>query len=526
MLTIGVHYLMGWSMAAADGAKKQQAEWPPHPERLFMALTAACFQADDVPRTEAEQALQWLEHQGAPSLYCSLAKPRKTVTSYVPVNDVQMPRLRENGTPSKEQLKSGLSLLPEKRSRQPRHFPVAIPDDPRVYFIWTDSQPLEWENALVHLCRNVTSLGHSASLVQVWLCQNPPGGSLVPSDDRRDYSLRVPWPGRLDALKRFYNEAAIDEYHGLKAEHESATRNDRRRLKEQINNEFPAGEPKRLRPERGRAQGYARIKDSGAAREILGSLFDPRLIIIKRISGRPLGLESTLLLTKTLRDTLLKNCKPPIPEWISGHSRQGAPSRQPHIAMFPLPHVGREHADGHLLGVAIALPRTAPQDALHHYFGWLTQFDDAGHQQPLRLYHGRLFDWQVQLELADFPPFALRADTWNRPATCWASVTPVVFDRHPKGKDKDKQIAGMLTLACERISLPRPAHVLATGISPIIGVPPQHVYPPMQRKQGGGTMRHSHVVLEFSQPVQGPILLGAGRFRGYGLLRPMREERS
>jgi CRISPR-associated protein Csb2 len=29
-----------------------------------------------------------------------------------------------------------------------------------------------------------------------------------------------------------------------------------------------------------------------------------------------------------------------------------------------------------------------------------------------------------------------------------------------------------------------------------------------------------HVAVEFATPVEGPVLLGAGRFRGYGLMRP------
>ena len=29
MFGLGIYYLNGWAMAAADGAKKQRAEWPP-----------------------------------------------------------------------------------------------------------------------------------------------------------------------------------------------------------------------------------------------------------------------------------------------------------------------------------------------------------------------------------------------------------------------------------------------------------------------------------------------------------------
>jgi CRISPR-associated protein Csb2 len=43
-------------------------------------------------------------------------------------------------------------------------------------------------------------------------------------------------------------------------------------------------------------------------------------------------------------------------ELISGHRPDGAPTTNPHVAYLPLPDVGHEHADGHLLGLALALP--------------------------------------------------------------------------------------------------------------------------------------------------------------------------
>lgn len=34
-------------------------------------------------------------------------------------------------------------------------------------------------------------------------------------------------------------------------------------------------------------------------------------------------------------------------------------------------------------------------------------------------------------------------------------------------------------------------------------------------------MHHAHAVLLFEREVRGPVLIGAGRFRGYGLCRPL-----
>ena len=72
-------------MAAADGARKEQAEWPPHPDRVFMALAAAWFETGE--DDEEGAALRWLEGLPAPAIAASEAEPRLVVTSYVPVND-------------------------------------------------------------------------------------------------------------------------------------------------------------------------------------------------------------------------------------------------------------------------------------------------------------------------------------------------------------------------------------------------------------------------------------------------------
>ena len=55
------------------------------------------------------------------------------------------------------------------------------------------------------------------------------------------------------------------------------------------------------------------------------------------------------------------------------------------------------------------------------------------------------------------------------------------------------------------------------------GVPKSNQFPWLTRKQDGGRMHHSHAVIEFGPKVEGPIILGAGRFRGYGLCRPFFE---
>ena len=79
MLTLAIRYLNGWAIAAADGAKKELAEWPPHPDRVFMALAAAWFETGEDPAEGA--TLRWLEMLPAPAIAASDADRRAVVTN-------------------------------------------------------------------------------------------------------------------------------------------------------------------------------------------------------------------------------------------------------------------------------------------------------------------------------------------------------------------------------------------------------------------------------------------------------------
>src|ERR1035438_1141266 len=68
MIALGVRYLTGRSVAA-NVAVGRQAEWPPHPGRVFMAMAAVHFETrgDDSERA----ALEWLEREPVPAICAS-----------------------------------------------------------------------------------------------------------------------------------------------------------------------------------------------------------------------------------------------------------------------------------------------------------------------------------------------------------------------------------------------------------------------------------------------------------------------
>ena len=484
MFALGLRYLNGWSMAT-DPTNRSRPEWPPHPDRLFMALAAAHWTTRG--NADEYEALLWLEKQGPPGLAGQGIESfhvRTSVISYVPVNDTRSPSLKAGKEPSPKQMKDGLGLLPESRLRQPRMFPVAIPANDTVHFVWPGVDiPEQHRAALGDICRKVTCVGHSASLVQVWLEPKPPEPVVVATDGTAPLRLRVSTPGRLGHLERQYE----------------------------------AG----LRPTNARWFGYRRRLDPEPEENALSTVFGQRLLIFRRLDGPRLGLEATLRITQALRDAILSACPEPVPEWVLGHTANGKPSERPHLAIMPLGHVGRRHADGHLLGVGLAIPKRIDVDEQMRCLGpWL--YDDLGLPRACELRLGRLGLWKVQIEDRKEPPRALQAETWTGAADesasrRWATVTPIVLDRYPK---RDGDAEAIVAKSCERVGLPRPADVILSSVSLFEGAPVAQRFPALNYRNSGRPRRfHIHAVITFEEAVRGPVLLGAGRYRGYGLCR-------
>ncbi|MGH9351421.1 MAG: type I-G CRISPR-associated protein Csb2, partial [Terriglobia bacterium] len=143
---------MGFSVAT-NLATPRSPEWPPHPGRVFMALAATHFETRGDERER--EALEWVQEAGAPAVRASGDNPRSFVETYVPVND------RLDG-------QSGAAL----RARQPRSFATTRPDQDCVYLIWNSEVPQHLRGALEQLCNKVTRIGHSSSLVRMWLADS------------------------------------------------------------------------------------------------------------------------------------------------------------------------------------------------------------------------------------------------------------------------------------------------------------------------------------------------------------------
>lgn len=527
MLTLGIRYLNGFA-AASEPDARERAEWPPHPGRVFMALAAAHFQTGAEP--DEREALLWLERwPKSPVIRATEAVQRAVVEHFVPVNDEAIWKKKTEKKKPPPPLQSAPGMI---RTRQPRTFARAWLEHDTVYVAWQDADPPESiRRALESLCAKVTRIGHSSSLVQMWVAESDENGEphWVAGDDRAAIHLRVAGPGTLEDLERRYNAAAVDTFTALQVtasdnSDETAQSVAKKRLKDEFSDESPT----RLRPEISFYQGYAPPAPQHEEPTAVGTVFSPQVLVftLETQSGpyRQLDLACVLAVAQRWREALMSHSND-LPErarhLLSGHNADGAPLSEPHVAFLPLAFVGHPQADGHLVGMALALPEKVRPDER------CSLLRAIGRVQQLKL--GRLGVWKIQRDASARPSWTLQPEAWSahlHGATHWSTVTPIVFDRHPKANDRaeyQREVAGMIATACESIGLPTPCELIVTAVSAHLGVPPAHAFPRLQRKDGS-ERRHSHAILVFDCPVRGPILLGAGRYRGYGLCRPMHHD--
>jgi CRISPR-associated protein Csb2 len=460
MLALQVEYLMGRVLASAHN-DRTAVEWPPHPARLFSALVAAYEECD--LGNGARAALEWLETLPEPRIY---AKPtehegsvRDTHGVFVPVND--------------------FGSIPENRPRQIRWFPAFTPQDSHVWFIWNDAPEAERHTgALQRIAENVTYVGHSMSPVRVRVSEAVPEPTLIP-DGTGNVMLRTTGKGRLRHLEATY------------------------RLREKNAT---------IQPHLGRVTRY---RPAGEVEVQLSESLFRHAFVFERVDGPTLPAESTAKLTGIVRKAVIDLYPDPVPEVISGHMADGKQSDRPHLAVTPLPDVGHRYADGHIMGFAVWLSSDLQAEVFETLEDALVGLDS--------LTLGKYGVWKIRQLSADMAArvaVGLRVTTYTKPHHTWASVTPVVFGKFPKksqvgpGKDGGKVFAEL----CELIGLPRPVEARLGSVSAFHGSPKASECVPSERFTN---RLRAHVVIRFSEPVQGPVLLGAGRYVGFGLCRPL-----
>jgi CRISPR-associated protein Csb2 len=248
----------------------------------------------------------------------SEAEERSMIRAYVPVNDEGC-------------LNGGISGRP----RQDRAFPRVRPHEDCVYFIWDASPTTATRAALDSLCGKVTRVGHSSSVVQMWVLPegHEPTPNWLPGGNHEEIRLRVVSPGTLRSLENAFNAAAIQEYSVLSEAVGTSKGREKTRLKRELESRFPEGPPESRRPQLVNWQGYRRPAVEDSQQKVESGPFDSNFVLLTKTEGPALGIEATLQLTGALRNSAMQAAGRVVPEWISGHDERGAPSLRPHLGL-------------------------------------------------------------------------------------------------------------------------------------------------------------------------------------------------
>lgn len=547
MFAIEVNFLTGRYVATAHHDRRR-AEWPPHPARLFSALVATWADAD-TPDREERRALEWLESQPSPSIEAQDAIPRSVVTHFVPVNDArivprgsyatrarrvdelqaQIEEAKTSGTAKqvasletklgsqrevsgivsragKAPVEHAVDILPpgwlstsgHVRSGQARAYPSVTPTEPRVTYVWPTGTNDNVVRALDSICARVSRLGHSSSLVSCRTVHDYPSPNYVPSDGSQ--VLRGVRSGQLAALERAFAQHLASKPRNLP---------------------FTPVSYRKRRTE----QGVQPALEPDTAGEWLVLAFLPR--------SRTFPSTRAVEVSEALRGAVFRHARDPMPEGLSGHLPSGRPSSNPHVAFLSLPWVGNEHADGRLMGVAVSLPSCLDGESKRAVLKAVGNWENSS--DPLTLTLGRRGILKMERIVGPAPLVSLRQGPWSRASRRWASATPIALPTHPgalgsgtasaRARAWARAEAGIVR-SCRHVGLPEPVSTVVSLSPLLVGARPARSFPAFrQRGQGGSPIarRLVHATVTFERSVTGPLVLGAGRYLGLGLMRPVAE---
>lgn len=466
MLTATVEFLHGTFRADPEGTahtgRLSQGEWPPAPSRLFDALVAADGTGERCRHTDGSE-LEVLETAPCPSIEAS------TEAHHQKLNDRFV--VLQRGGPVKNQqqeyvartaalVRPGVRVTPRVPTVQ-YHWPVEIDD--------RELRALQVRAARVGYlgCADSPVRVHIERLSDDATCR---AEAFVP-DDAGDVSIGVPMPGRVDML-----DAAFAAWSEQGA---SVGRS-----------QFPA----LLTKTRYRSPS---VEERAAAHGRVVAV----LILRPAVSGRRVTAVAATFKAAVLQRFQDIHGEEP-PGVLHGHGFEVAGYD---LARYlSLPDVGHAHARGRIHAVALWLPPecdetigTAVREAVH----------------SIRRLVGQGVNVAAEIWDGQRRPLAARLGRWTRLSRRWVTAFPAIHERHLPSTLEE------VGRWCQHAGLPPPVSFRSSR-SPLLkggaSLVPSEVHRP-----GKPQRPYSHVELLFDEPVAGPVVIGSGRQRGFGLCLPV-----
>lgn len=493
-LVISVRLHEGWYHGAGS---------IPSPARIFQALIAGRGLSGPLPAKSVD-ALQWLEQQPPPIVAAPVTKAGQPVTTYVPNNDADAPKVK--GDPKK------IEKIRTAKAIRPLMFDAAVP----FMFCWELKDESRDDTAAQHVCELaecVYQLGRTFDAAWAW--------ADVLTDDELSEHLRAhrgpihrpsvgrgnvecPAPGSLASLIRRHSE--MSQRYGLTADGKGQTF--RRRSK-----------PK-----------WRMVSYDGAAMRICFDLTDREASTLM-----PWPTTQTQKLVTTVRDNAVDKLAGSLPgreteirQTLIGRTANGenAGPTSARVRIIPLPSIGHEKTSQEIRRILVEIPGNCPlrtDDVVWAFSG-----------QTIDL-HGREVDLVRSQAHRQLEHYGVTSNASRH----WQTVTPMALtsasrrriapNRKQRQKEDlkgaaEKRFEQEVATSAIRHSL-RHAGIRARVHSIRVQREPFDLRGTRVEPFAEGTRfsKHSlwHVRFELETPISGPLVIGDGRFCGLGLMKPV-----
>lgn len=469
-------------------------EWPPSPFRLFSALVAGVARRGEL-EGETDRALAWLQKLDPPMIIAPKARTGQAITRFIPSNDGDNPkkRDRQDRLAAKPTIPTLMLLGPD--------------DKPEVHYLWdVDGRSDVPLDRIRDVARSLTTLGWGVDMafadartITELNAQELLGVRWHPKPKvwRGEGMLRVPTAtedideSTLCDLKHCHQTAIARIEHG-----EPLHTVDKPRVFDRVyyaSAERLLGRPYRvfkLRNDDDPPFSYPHDK----LIHIAGMV---RYLAIETMKlSRPNGVDDDWVET-----------------YVAGHARPGTKEHR-QFSYLPLPSIGHRHTDPSVRRVMIAAPVG----------------DDRLLQHLAMLLDGQQLKPTAETKL-DHPPTLERlrsnkgvAHFYTKPATCWASVTPVILPGHDD--HKPAKTRKLIEAALRQSGVDQPCEFEWSPFSQFPKSLSAYKYG-REKKRLTGYIRPDHLLsntavhltLRFNDDlkVPGPLAIGAGRHCGLGL---------
>lgn len=501
-LLISVHvHGDGQGTARFHGFAQGNPEWPPSPARVFQALVAGVAHGGGLPEAIVP-AFEWFETLPPPVIVAPCRKVGESVNLFVPNNDAD-----EVADPR------DVSRIRTKKVVRPSLFPEGHP----FLYVWRLSDDARFAEAIVAATSHLYQLGRgvdmawasgevlSDSALAERLAEHPGTVHRPELGHRSERLLACPTPGSLVSLERRHRAAKLVV--------EGTGRGART---------FFTNPPKPR---------FLHVSYDRVHTHVVFELRDR-----ERNGSWPWAPGRVVHLVEKLRDAATSRLLAALPEraaaidgMLVGRKSEGHGSTtHERVRIVPLPSIGSVHADRGIRRFLVDVPSGAPLSAgdVEWAFSGLEWTDSSGKSSPwivtratddgmIRHYVGPSRRWQSVTAMA-LPESARRR-----------RIEPT--HRHEVTKTaQERRDEAARARAAVRDAL-RHAGVRERAFDIRVQREPFETKELRADEFAAGTRfpreRLWHVSIEFERPIDGPLVLGDGRFLGLGIMAPRPESK-